>query len=135
MHLASILPLDACISTNGVINLASMSLTSDMTDWPFAEGLGEVPMLPPSPLSYKVLYSKSPLSRLNLIQCPVLLIAGGSDTMVLPSGSIEAYRILKVSNKKVKILWYPLEGHGILSKPALFDQLANSLSFLLTLIS
>ena len=131
LHLACSYPLNASIVINAVTDISSMCLTSDITDWPFAEVIKSNPVYPPTAEHLQEMYKVSPISRLTNVQCPVLLIAGGADMRVPGSETKEVFKVLKANNKDVKFFWYPDDGHGLVGKATTFDLFANSLLWLI----
>ena len=130
MHLSYEMDLAGSIIENGPINLAAISLQTSMTDWVFAEALNSRIVVPIAPESYKRIYGLSPNSRLQSVKCPILLVAGGRDSVVPPVGTLEAYRVLKHNRQDVELLWYPDEGHGLSGITANYDCLAYSLNWI-----
>ena len=135
LHLACEIPIDASVVLNGAVNIASMVLSTDITDWPFAEVLNINPVYPPTAEHITEMYKASPISRLSKIQCPVLLIAGGSDMRVPPSATMDVYRVLRANNKETKLFWYPNDGHGLLDKATTNDIIMNSLKWIIEVTS
>ena len=131
LHLSCVMDLAGSVVANGALNIASMSLCTDITDWCFAEVLVDHPDYPATDEQYVQMYRASPLWRLGDARCPILLIAGGSDLRVPPAATMEAYRVLRANGRETKLLWYSDEGHGLLGKAAGYDVLANSFKWIL----
>ncbi|CAG9329314.1 unnamed protein product [Blepharisma stoltei] len=124
-HLASTGVPKLSIVVNGVTDISSMSLVTDITDWCFAEVFNEDPIFPPSEAQIAGMYRASPVARAGNINVPVLIITGGSDKRVPPHSSMELYRVLKGRGIDVKLLWYDKEGHGLFGKATTYDYTAN----------
>ena len=130
MHLSCEMDLAGSVLDNGPINLAGVSLQSDMTDWFFSEALKSNISLPITPENYRRMYRASPNSRLRSVKCPILLVAGERDSNIPPVGMLEAYRVLKHNQMDVELLWYSGEGHGLSGIAANYDYLASSLRWI-----
>lgn len=126
-HLASRIELAGSIVINGVTDVASMLLTTDITDWGFAEVCQSDIVLPPTDEQYISMYRASPITRADKIACPVLICAGSGDLRVPALSSPALFRVLKANNKDCQMLWYPDQGHGILGKPESYDLIVNSM--------
>ena len=134
-HLASRMQLSGSVVINGVIDVASMLLTTDITDWGFAEACRSEIILPPTEEQYIRMYRASPIARANKIMCPVLICAGSSDITVPSVFSQALYRVLKANNKECKMLWYPDQNHLILGIPEGYDLIVSSMNWILEQIS
>ncbi|XP_002166996.3 acylamino-acid-releasing enzyme [Hydra vulgaris] len=99
---------------NPVIEIASMSVTSDIPDWTYAvSGLSYNFSNVPNPEVYKVMLEKSPVILADKIKAPVLLCVGSKDARVPPTQSIHFFKLLKSLNKDVKMLMYPDDCHPL----------------------
>lgn len=129
-HLAATGLVKAAVVKNGVTNIASMNLTTDITDWPSAECLQTSTPHPPTSDDIRRMYEASPLSHAGNVSVPVLIITGGSDKRVPCSQSQELYRVLKARGQDVKMLWYPKDGHALLTPATAYDFILNELIWL-----
>lgn len=134
-HLASRIELAGSIVINGVTDVASMLLTTDITDWGFAEVCQSEIVLPPTDEQYISMYRASPITRADKIMCPVLICAGSADLRVPALSSPALFRVLKANNKDCKMLWYPDQGHGILGKAEGYDLVVNVMLWIHTQLS
>lgn len=126
-HLATRGVPNLSIVANGVADISSMSLVSDITDWCFAEVFNTDPVYPPTPAQITEMYRMSPLSKSGNIDIPVMIVAGGADKRVPPQASMQLYRVLKANGVDVKLLWYENDGHSLLTKSTAYDFIVNQL--------
>lgn len=131
-HMAATGLVKAAVVKNGVTNVASMNLVTDITDWPSAEAIGTATPYPPTTDDLRRMYEASPLSQAGNVSIPMLIIAGGSDKRVPCSQSIELYRVLKARGQDVKMLWYPKDGHALQTPATGYDFVLNELIWLVT---
>jgi dipeptidyl aminopeptidase/acylaminoacyl peptidase len=129
-HMAATGLVKAAVVKNGVTNIASMNLATDITDWPSAESLQTLTPHPPTSDDIRRMYEASPLSHAGNVSVPVLIIAGGSDKRVPSSQSQELYRVLKARGQDVKMLWYPKDGHALQTPATGYDFMLNELIWL-----
>ena len=127
----------AAVLRNPVISVGEIS-SSDIPDWYFSEFGIEYPLsssspnindtptasaLPPLVSSeiYNNLHSVSPISHVDSIKIPVLLLIGSADRRVANSQGVNFYHALKaryasgghVGNRKVEMLIFEGEGHPL----------------------
>ena len=124
-HLSSTGLVQASVIKNGVIDLTAMSLTTDITDWTSAEVLISATPHPHTAEEVARLYEASPISKAGKVGVPVLIITGGSDKRVPSAQSMEMYRVLKARGQDVKMLWYPKDGHALMTPATGYDFLLN----------
>jgi acylaminoacyl-peptidase len=74
------------------------------------------PLLPCAAALLAKLASVSPLSRLDSLTGPLLLLVGGRDKRVPPTQGVEAYYRLRQRGVPVRLLLYAEDGHP-LDKP------------------
>ncbi|KAJ9064693.1 hypothetical protein DSO57_1027727 [Entomophthora muscae] len=84
----------ACMLRNPVINMGSMSFTTDIPDWCFAEAglsydFGALRLT--SPEEYSILYRASPLQYVDSLKTPILLLLGLEDRRVPPTQGLQWY--------------------------------------------
>ncbi|KAG8839764.1 hypothetical protein FRB91_006812, partial [Serendipita sp. 411] len=106
----------AAVLRNPVINVASMTSTTDIPDWTDVEcGTPYNPAALLLPENYSNLYSMSPIQYVDKVQTPVLLNIGDVDQRVPPSQGKEYYHLLKARGMgdKVEMLWFPENGHPL----------------------
>ena len=129
-HMAATGLVKAAVVKNGVIDLAAMNLVTDITDWPSAEVLNTETSHPATAEDIRRMYEASPLSRAGKISVPVLIVAGGVDKRVPSFQSVELFRVLKARGQDVKMLWYPKDGHALMTPATGYDYLLNEVIWL-----
>ena len=111
------------IARNGLYNLASMygqfgpprRLADDAGEWLWAPGWAEGGQghLGAPPYGHWDLYrDASPLTRVEAITTPVLIVAGDMDYAAPLAQSEELFTALNRLGKPVRFIRYPGEGHG-----------------------
>lgn len=125
-HLASRINPDLCVILAAVSNVASMALSTDMNEWPFALANNSNPAYPPDVSQIMQMYEKSPICYFDRVKCPVLLATGGVDVRVPPACTLEMYKVLKAMGNDVKLLWYPNDGHAFAGKATALDLATNT---------
>jgi acylaminoacyl-peptidase len=131
-HLAATGKLAASIVINGVIDIASMAYSTDITDWCFAETVSSACKYPMSAADVQAMYQMSPVSRAAGVNCPSLIIVGGSDQRVPASQSMEWYRLLKGTGRDVTLLSFPQDGHAIETPKSAYEYAAYQLTWLVS---
>ncbi|OXB78652.1 UNVERIFIED_CONTAM: hypothetical protein H355_002617, partial [Colinus virginianus] len=122
----------ACVVRNPVVNIASMLNTTDIPDWCLTEM--RVPYTPrtlPDPAHLTVMLQKSPMSYINQVRTPVLLMLGEDDKRVPPAQGLEYYRALKARGVPTRLLWYPKNNHALAGIEAEADGFMNIVLWLL----
>jgi dipeptidyl aminopeptidase/acylaminoacyl peptidase len=113
----------AAIARNGLYNLVSMygqfgpprRLADDAGEWLWAPGWAEGGQghLGAPPYGHWDLYrDASPLTRVDAISTPVLIVAGDMDYAAPLAQSEELFTALNRLGKPVRFIRYPGEGHG-----------------------
>lgn len=111
----------AAAMINAVTNMALCVGMSDIPDWCFVEsGTKEY-----NPETLKVMFEKSPISRIEKVKVPTLIILGENDKRVPIPQSIEYYHKLRSIGVTTRLLKYPNEGHGITEPEHEADYLIN----------
>ncbi|CAL1532079.1 unnamed protein product [Lymnaea stagnalis] len=118
----------AAATRNPVVNLASMFSTTDINDWIFAQAalefdyrtLADDKLLP-------YLWLCSPMSHIDKVKTPILLMIGLDDKRVPPAQSFEYYKALKARNVSVRCLTYPKNNHSISDVDAEADCMVNTI--------
>lgn len=111
----------AAAMINAVTNMALCVGMSDIPDWCFVEsGTKEY-----NPETLRVMFEKSPISRIDKVKAPTLIILGENDKRVPIPQSIEYYHTLRSNGVETKLLKYPNEGHGIIEPEHEADYLIN----------
>lgn len=98
---------------NPVISVGEIS-TSDIPDWYYEEA--GIPFKPDSlvdPDVYKKLWSVSPISYVDGVKTPVLLLLGSKDYRVAPTQGKSYYHALKGRGKFVEMLCFKDDTHPI----------------------
>ncbi|KAK3579079.1 hypothetical protein CHS0354_029939 [Potamilus streckersoni] len=116
----------AAVCRNPVINIASMSGSTDICDWNFTEcGLEFEYKSLADGNSMSIMWSKSPLQYVDKIQTPVMLMIGLDDRRVPPKQSYELYKALKARKVPVRYIAYPDNGHPIVKVDSEADAFIN----------
>ncbi|KAF8591671.1 alpha/beta-hydrolase [Ramaria rubella] len=104
----------ATVMRNPVIATGEIASVSDIPDWAFAE-FGEAfgPSSTITPSIFDKLQKASPITYIDAVQTPVLLLVGEVDRRVPPSQSRNYYYALKGRDKEVKMLIFPGNGHSL----------------------
>ncbi|XP_021265632.1 acylamino-acid-releasing enzyme-like isoform X1 [Numida meleagris] len=122
----------ACVVRNPVVNIASMLTITDIPDWCLTEmGMPYVPNALPDPAHLTVMLQKSPMSYINQVRTPVLLMLGEDDRRVPPVQGLEYYRALKARGVPTRLLWYPKNNHALAGVEAEADSFMNIVLWLL----
>ncbi|GBC00833.1 hypothetical protein RclHR1_03990010 [Rhizophagus clarus] len=107
----------ACVMRNPVINIGHMASVTDIPDWCFSEiglpySLTNPPIVKPS--DYKFMYESSPISNIDKVKAPTLLMLGSDDKRVPHSEGLNWYYYLK-GKGDVEIIckMYNGTGHGL----------------------
>ncbi|KAI6046609.1 Alpha/Beta hydrolase protein [Pisolithus marmoratus] len=104
----------AAILRNPVISAGELA-ASDIPDWAYGEfGVAFGPGAHMNPESFAKLYSASPISHVDRVRTPVLLLIGEDDLRVPTSQGRGYYHALKGSGKgPVEMLVFPKESHPL----------------------
>lgn len=118
----------AAVLRNPVISVGGMS-SSDIPDWCYSEfgikyPLSSSPIAPTTevprgipPLMtteiFDKLTSSSPISHVDQVSIPILLLIGKVDRRVIPSQGIEFYHALKARKRRVDMLCFDGESHPL----------------------
>ncbi|KAI0087538.1 Alpha/Beta hydrolase protein [Irpex rosettiformis] len=101
------------ILRNPVISLGELSY-SDIPDWYFEEsGIRYTPTSLVTPELYQKLWSMSPISHVDKVQCPVVLMIGDKDQRVPTTQGRGYYHALKGRGKDVQMLCFKDDIHAI----------------------
>jgi acylaminoacyl-peptidase len=106
----------AAAMRNPVTNIASMITSTDIPDWCMAESLGNYnssSFRGPTSDQIQVMYSKSPVSRVDRVKSPTLVAIGMADLRVPPSQGLEWFHSLKSNSVPTKLLRYPTDNHAL----------------------
>ncbi|CAG9862113.1 unnamed protein product [Phyllotreta striolata] len=115
------------VSRNPVIDVASMSISSDIPDWTYAEAgkeysqKGEV-----DEGLFAFLRKVSPILHAHKVKAPTLLQIGSKDLRVPSHQGIEFYYRLKANGVKTRLNLYE-DNHPLGSVPNEFDNIINSM--------
>ncbi|BFZ08835.1 hypothetical protein BsWGS_11875 [Bradybaena similaris] len=117
----------AAVTRNPVVNLVSMFSITDIHDWVFAQsGL---------PFDYTSLaddkhlndlWRRSPLSYVDQVKTPVLLLLGNEDLRVPNSQGLEYLHALKARKVPARLQMYPSNNHSLDDVEAEADCMVNT---------
>jgi dipeptidyl aminopeptidase/acylaminoacyl peptidase len=98
---------------NPVISLGEVSY-SDIPDWYFEEsGIHYTPTSLVTPELYEKLWVMSPISHVDNVRCPVILMIGDKDQRVPTTQGRSYYHALKGRGKDVQMLCFKDDIHPI----------------------
>jgi acylaminoacyl-peptidase len=103
----------AAVLLNPVINLSYMYSASDIPDWILATCLNKEWSYRVTSEDNKVFFDKSPISVVQNVKTPSLILIGGSDKRVPPSQGIQYHHMLQDLGVPTKLYCYPEDGHAI----------------------
>jgi dipeptidyl aminopeptidase/acylaminoacyl peptidase len=115
----------AGISRYGVADLRMLSEHSHDFEAHYIEGL-----VGPLPDAEAVYIDRSPLTHVDRIDVPVLLMQGAEDRVVPPSQSEAIRDALAQRGVEHEYVLYPGEGHGFRASETIIDALERELAFL-----
>ncbi len=98
----------AAVSQRGVYNLISMIGTTDIPNFNVREMGGITPWE-----NLELFWQQSPISHVEKVQCPVLIIHSENDFRVPISQAEEYFVALKKFGKTVEFVRYPEDGHEL----------------------
>lgn len=125
----------ACIACNPVIDIASMSATSDIPDWCVVEALGGKDLMPlaqiyaSSPEKMGAMYAASPIANVHNVKVPTLLLLGKEDLRVPYSQGLLFHRILKARGLETQCFIYD-DVHGLAKIDVEMDSFLNMTKFI-----
>jgi acylaminoacyl-peptidase len=101
---------------NPAVDLVSSNLTSDIPDWAVDVSMGsldECNIFAPSVKFLTRAHSQSPISVVNNVKVPTLVLLGSNDRRVVPCAGLRWAQAIKANNVAVDVHWYPDQGHAI----------------------
>ncbi|XP_028907309.1 acylamino-acid-releasing enzyme [Ornithorhynchus anatinus] len=121
----------ACIARNPVINIASLSGSTDIPDWCLVEaGFPYRAEYLHDPAIWLEMLKKSPVCYISQVKTPVLLILGQEDKRVPCKQGVAYYRALKARNVPVRVLLYPKSSHSLSEVEVESDSFMNTVVWL-----
>lgn len=120
----------AVVTRNPVIDVASMSVVSDIPDWCYVETGYEYTQL--GPVSEDILLAMrrcSPILHAHKVKAPTLLQVGLKDLRVPPSQAKEFYHILKANGTPVKMNVYD-DNHPLSSVVVEMEDIVSTILWL-----
>lgn len=125
----------ACIARNPVIDVCSMTAVTDIPDWNLTEALGVTSLIDPSDL-YPVdgeqllkMYLVSPLSVIQKVKVPTLMLLGREDLRVPHSQGLLYHRLLKAMGVETRCFIYD-DVHDLYKINVDFDCFLNVAKFI-----
>ncbi|KAI9028579.1 Alpha/Beta hydrolase protein [Hyaloraphidium curvatum] len=106
----------AAVMRNPVLNMGHMVLTSDIPSWSYEESGMAYDYAKPSildPDTYTKLFAMSPISGIDAVETPVLLMLGDIDKRVPPQDGLNYLHQLKARGRDAHCLWFPENGHPL----------------------
>ncbi|KAB0795385.1 hypothetical protein PPYR_12463 [Photinus pyralis] len=117
----------AVVARNPVIDIAAMSITSDIPDWAYVEtGRLYTQVGQPNVEDLLEMRKASPIQHAHRVTAPTLLQIGKNDKRVDPSQGIEYYHRLKANGNIVRMNLYD-DNHPIASIHNEVDNIINSI--------
>ncbi len=115
----------AAILWNPVLNMSYMYSSTDIPDWIIACCLNKDFNYKVTSEDNKVFWDRSPISVVNNVKTPSLVLIGGSDKRVPPHQGFQYHNMLKDQGVKTKLYHYPEDGHAIAGSEPGMDALMN----------
>jgi acylaminoacyl-peptidase len=131
LHLACAEKLKAAVTVNGVHDLASMALTSNIPEWGFAEVFRCGFQLPLHPECLEQACWPSGSFKAGMVDCPVLIAVGDKDCCVLPQISYGLFKVIRGFRRDVEMVVYQNEGHDFEVKENVYDFIVKSVCWIL----
>lgn len=114
----------AGMSRYGIADLALLAADTHKFESHYTDSL-----VGPWPEAAAVYAERSPLSHLDRLTAPLLLLQGGQDKVVPPEQAIRLADELRARGADVELVIYPDEGHGWRQEATKRDALARELAF------
>ena len=111
---------------NPAVDLVSSNLTSDIPEWSVCEAMDEhdqsgINVFAPSIEFFQRAVQQSPMSVVNNINVPSLVLLGANDKRVVPCAGLRwAQAVERNAKTTVDVMWYPEQGHAI-SSPEFYE--------------
>lgn len=123
----------SAIALNPVVNIATMVTSTDIPDWCYTE-VSLDPLSHSAPTTDFLLsaFESSPISLVENIKTPTLLLVGQNDLRVPPSQAREMYYALKSRGVKTQMIFYPENDHPIAKPSDNTDVTLRTIDWLLT---
>ncbi|KAF6204297.1 hypothetical protein GE061_002637 [Apolygus lucorum] len=135
LHLSGQYPtlFTSTVALNPVVDLTAFG-SSDIPDWAMVEsGFEYSPTAELDGKAFDEMKKMSPISHINNVIAPTLLLIGKFDLRVPPSQGINYYFALKARGKKTKVLAYE-DNHGLPKTPHEVDFAINTVLWYLDCI-
>eukprot|EP00826_Nyctotherus_ovalis_P043649 TRINITY_DN4620_c0_g1_i17.p1 TRINITY_DN4620_c0_g1~~TRINITY_DN4620_c0_g1_i17.p1 ORF type:complete len:720 (-),score=192.80 TRINITY_DN4620_c0_g1_i17:138-2297(-) len=117
----------AAVVRNPVADIPFMASASDIPEWGFAEVLAKNIEYPPTESERKKMWERSPMSKANDIEAPVMLMLGAKDARVPMANVMPLYNLMKKKGKEVKLLYFPKDCHPLNEPETEIHSLINGL--------
>jgi len=120
----------ASVLWNPVINMSYMYASTDIPDWIVACCLGKDWSHKVTAADNQVFFEKSPVSVVQNVTTPALVLIGNQDRRVTPHAGVQYHHQLKEQGVDTKLFMYPEDGHAIASSEPSIDATINILMWL-----
>lgn len=114
----------AAVDLFGIIDWRTMWTTSDPLLQAYLKSLLDTPEAAP-----KAYDASSPLTYINAVKAPLLVIQGENDIRVPPDQSRQVIKLLKARGSVVEGVFYPAEGHGFYKRENNADSLKRMVAW------
>ena len=106
-----------------------MFASSDIPDWIKACILGKDIDYEITEEENTLIYRASPISLVQNVKTPSLILVGGKDLRVPPHQSLQYHSMLKAKGVTSKLYFYPEDGHSIAGNETNIDAVMNMLQW------
>lgn len=115
----------AGISLYGIGNLETLATDTHKFESRYLDGL-----VAPYPAGRQRYLDRSPINHLDQLSCPMLILQGGEDTVVLPDQAETMAAAVAAKGIPVRLRVFPGEGHGFRKAATIIAVAQEALAFL-----